>query len=301
VLPASSMADAAFGNVVQQDGGAVLRIGQALYGLVGSLISSLGELRDVGNMLEQEIAAGVVTGSPDELQGSVSVDVRPQLLLVVAGVLKEMVGTLVSDIKGNAEVQKLLPAIQKCRGANQHDIFQDLAISKQSLTSCLLDLSPPRRELPVPTSRNGFTTGKKSVVKGQLVCRHACAQHPEVVDPGVWRNLPQELVGRVFGKLPLPTILQFRKSCLDWSGLVQSSNIKEGCAEGHPKLFGLVVYRPRTMPYIYIHDIKSEEWLRFELVLPSSHDAGAYAEFLYSCDGGLACMVPLRRSTSLLF
>jgi hypothetical protein len=115
VLPASSMADAAFamqgnvGTMVQQDGGALLRISQALYGLMGSLTSSLGELRDVGNMLEQEIAAG----SPDEPQGSVSVDVRPQLLLVVAGVLKEMVGTLVSDIKGNAEVQKLLPAIQK--------------------------------------------------------------------------------------------------------------------------------------------------------------------------------------------
>jgi hypothetical protein len=297
------MADAAFamqgnvGTMVQQDGGALLRISQALYGLVGSLISSLGELRDVGNMLEQEIAAG----SPDELQGRVSVDVRPQLLLVVAGALKEMVGTLVSDIKDNAEVQKLLPAIQKCRGANQHDIFQDLAISKQSLTSCLLDLSPPRREMPVPTSRNGFATAKKSVVEGQLVCTHACAHHEELVNPGIWRNLPQELMGRVFGKLPLRTILQFRESYLDWSRLVQSSNIKEGCAEGHPKVVGLVVHRPLTMPYIWIHEIKSKEWLRFA-TMPSYYgildDDGPYSEFLYSYDGGLACMVPLRRSTS---
>jgi hypothetical protein len=301
VLPASSMADPAFGNVVQQDGGALLRIGQALNGLVVSLISSLGELRDVGNMLEQEIAAG----SPDELQGSVSVDMRPQLLLVVAGALKEMVGTLVSDIKDNAEVQRLLPAIQKCMGANQHDIFQDLAISKQSpeqdLPSCLLDLSPPRRELPVPTSRNSFATAKKSVVKGELVCTHACAHHPELVNPGVWRDLPQELMERVFGKLSLSTILQFRKSCLDWSGLIQSSNIKEACSEGHPKIFGLVVYHLLTRPYIWIHEIESEEWLRFE-TMPSYYgmvdDTGPFKEFLYSCDGGLVCMVPLRYSTS---
>jgi hypothetical protein len=130
------------------------------------------------------------------------------------------------------------------------------------------------------------------------VCTHACEHHEELVNPGVWGNLPQELMERVFGKLPLPPILQFRESCLDWSGLVQSSNIKEACSEGHPKLFGLVVHHPPTMPYIWIHEIESEEWLRFELVLPSAYDAGAYTEFLYSCDGGLACMVPLRRSNS---
>jgi hypothetical protein len=62
------MADVTFGiqgNVdnlpKQQDGGAVLRLGQALFkGLAGNL-------KDVGTALELEIAAGILYGSPDEV------------------------------------------------------------------------------------------------------------------------------------------------------------------------------------------------------------------------------------------
>lgn len=52
----------------QQDGGALLRIGQALSALVGSLISIIEEFQDVGSTLELEIAAGIVNGSPDKSQ-----------------------------------------------------------------------------------------------------------------------------------------------------------------------------------------------------------------------------------------
>lgn len=54
--------------------------------------------------------------------------------LLLVYILKEMVGMLVSDIKANAGVQKLLPAIQKFSGTSHHglhDLFQALMVSKQ--------------------------------------------------------------------------------------------------------------------------------------------------------------------------
>lgn len=90
------------GTSTKQDGGALFRISQTLHGFISSLVNSLEEFRDVGNTLEVGTAAGIVKG-PDEPQPTVSVDARPDLIIVVlvaaARTLKEMVGTLVSAIK----------------------------------------------------------------------------------------------------------------------------------------------------------------------------------------------------------
>lgn len=78
---------------VNYDTGALLKISQALYGLVGSLVKTLEEFGDAINSLELGTAAGIVKGNPDEPQTSVSVETGPELLLVVAGTLRQMVET----------------------------------------------------------------------------------------------------------------------------------------------------------------------------------------------------------------
>lgn len=105
------------GTSTKPDGGALLTISQALCGLMGGLVNSLEEFHNVGKALES------VNCSLDEPETSTSVDhVR-----IVASALKEMVGKLVSDmkasIKGDAEVHKLLPIMQKCSRANHHVFF----------------------------------------------------------------------------------------------------------------------------------------------------------------------------------
>ena len=257
------MADVTFsiqGNVdnlsKQQDGGAVLRLGQALFkGLAGNL-------KDVGTALELEIAAGILYGSPDEPQASVSVEPGPQLLLVVAGTLTEMVGTLLSDIKGNAGVQKLLPAIQKFSGTNQHaihDLFQELMISKQPpdpILSCLVGISPSSEEMQVCISNKDSRTATRSTGKCQGMCTYTCAHHPELVDSGLWRRSPQELVELVFAILPLPRIFELCESPKAWSALSKSSNFRQACSEGHPKLSGLVGFNCHfESTWTRIHDI----------------------------------------------
>lgn len=80
------------GTSVKKDGGALLRVSEAVYSLGCCLLSSVKEFR----ALELEITAA---GSPEQ-SGSVE-EARPELVLGVAGALKEMVGALVSDMKAN--------------------------------------------------------------------------------------------------------------------------------------------------------------------------------------------------------
>lgn len=84
------------GTSVKEDGGALLRVSQAVYSLVGCLLSSVEEFWALEHALELEITAA---GSP-ELSGSVE-EARPELVLGVAGALKEMVGALVSNMKAS--------------------------------------------------------------------------------------------------------------------------------------------------------------------------------------------------------
>lgn len=75
----------------------VLCLESARRSMVSSLINSLEAFRNVGKY----VGAGNPDGGPNEYQTGVSVEGRSALPFLVAGTLKEMVKTLVSDIKGN--------------------------------------------------------------------------------------------------------------------------------------------------------------------------------------------------------
>lgn len=264
-----------------QDGAtALFRISQALQGLVTSLVGSLEEFQDVGTTLELEVAAGVVTNS--------NPDVRPELLLVVAATVKEMVGTWVSDLKGNSQVQKLLPAIHhKFSGAGHQDLMLRASVHFQQR----------------------FRSTKRPSVQGQVTCQHSGEHHPELVERWLWRKLPQEVVELVFAHLPLPQIVGLRTCSEAWSVLSKSSNFLDACSVRYPKLFGLSVWEVHCESMrTTVYDIKSREWLGVELGAPprsffvddeiyDDYSIDTYKNARYASDGGLDCFVPQEPST----
>lgn len=230
-------------------------------------------------------------------------ETRPEQLLKVAGILKKMVGTLVSDIIYG---QCRSTAIQKASGTNHHAFFQELMISKSP--SCLVGTSPPSQGIATCIPSKDSKTAKSAVLKDGVICRHTCEYHPEVVDPRLWRKLPQELVELVFAKLPLPLIPELRECSKAWYTMSKSFNFREACSASHPRLFGLLgwdIYGESIRSTLY--DMKSNEWLgQVELVgFPGRvtygdwepngsrySEADAYRNSMCACDGGLVCFVP---------
>lgn len=132
------------------------------------------------NALELESAAAIGNGS-DGPETSGSVEVRPELLLDVADALKDMVGTLVSDIKANSQVQELMPVIQKASVATHHACFQDFMkiLKHQQFPSYDYE-----ETLVCTSSRHSREAKRAAAGRDQsVVWRHLCEHHQEVVDP----------------------------------------------------------------------------------------------------------------------
>jgi hypothetical protein len=303
------------GTSVKKDGDALLRVSQALYGLVGCLLSSVEEFRALEHALELEITP--------ELSGSVE-EARPELLLGIPGALKEMVGALVSDIKANPQVQQLMPAIQKGSLAKQHGaIFQDwMNFPKQQRRSCSGNDASPE-ETVVSVRVRDSRMAKRIAGKGQMsVCKHICEHHAEVVDPWVWGNLPRELVELVFAKLPLPRIIELRKCSKGMPRMIcKTSDFRGACSESHPVLFGLLGWDAHHESLgTRLLDVKSKEWLFVELAglpgavsttrcepahycrwidsMPDDDWNHVYMNSMFACDGGLVCFVPSKHLAS---
>ncbi|KAG0581618.1 hypothetical protein KC19_4G266100 [Ceratodon purpureus] len=149
---------------------ALLRIGQALRGLV----NTLEEFREVEAMLGSGCVAEAYQSRSHDRHSN---DASPEFLGVVATTLKEMVGRLVSDIEAKPEVQKLLLMIQMpvSGAANEKGVFiQDATITKQP--SGFVGTVPSGRGTEVH-SRTG-------------TCRHSCKLHAELMDADLWSKLP---------------------------------------------------------------------------------------------------------------
>lgn len=172
------------------------------------------------------------------------------------------------DIKEHAEVQKLLPAIQKPSGANHHAFLRDLMTPKQPSNSA--GTSPTSDNMPVCIFSNDSSKATRAAVKGEVICKHSCEHHPEVVDPRLWRKLPQELVELVFAKLPLPQIIQLCESSKAWLTMTKSANFGEACSRRYPQLFGLLGWNPHGKEmWTIMYDIESneaKEWVYVETI-----------------------------------
>ncbi|KAG0584463.1 hypothetical protein KC19_3G211800 [Ceratodon purpureus] len=269
--------------------GALGRISEALRGLVSGLTKSLQEFQDVESMLEVEAAAaGINRNGVDEPGRAVSVEVRRELLLDVAGTVKEMVGAWVSDIRSNAQVQKLMAA-----GEHHGELMN---IPKHDQQSSSLGGT-----LVCNSSRVDSRAGKRG--KGlTTLCKHSCEHHQEVVDPRVWRNLPPELVELVFAKLPLDAILGLCDVSRAWCAMSRSSSFCGLFSARFPKLFGLLGMGRVGSSYSLnttIYDEESNKWLcyiyeNWSFPMPDK----AYQNSMFACDGGLVCFVPVENLAS---
>ena len=241
------------------------------------------------SMLEVEAAAaGINRNGVDEPGRAVSVEVRRELLLDVAGTVKEMVGAWVSDINSNAQVQKLMAA-----GEHPGELMN---IPKHDQQSSSLGGT-----LVCNSSRVDSRAGKRG--KGlTTLCKHSCEHHQEVVDPRVWRNLPQELVELVFAKLPLDAILGLCDVSRAWCAMSRSSSFCGLFSARFPKLFGLLgmgrvgsIYSLTTT----IYDEESNKWLCYiDEKWPLLMRDKAYHNSMFACDGGLVCFVPVENLAS---
>jgi hypothetical protein len=90
----------------------------------------------------------------------------------------------------------------QCRSAEIVACNSDVQWNKPA--SCLVDISPPSE---VCISNKDSRTATRSAGKGQGMCTYTCAHHPELVDSGLWRRLPQELVEAYIGKTTFASYL----------------------------------------------------------------------------------------------
>lgn len=114
----------------EETSGALLAISDALRGLVNSLKA----FRELETRLELQTSA-------EEADHSGS-----NFLCLVAGTFKEMVGKLVSDIKANPEIQKMLLLIQKSGSgaANDLEFLQSDATITKQLAASLVGTIPSK-------------------------------------------------------------------------------------------------------------------------------------------------------------
>jgi hypothetical protein len=151
--------------------------------------------------------------------------------------------------------------MQKTSGAKYHAFFQDLMIATNPSSS--MNVLPPSEEMQVCVPSKYSRIGTRGAgLKGWGICKHYRVHHAEVMDPGLWRKLPEELVERVFAKLPLPCVVELRNSSKAWYNMSKSANFGKACSKSHPKVFGILGWRPDTCCMrTTLYDIETEEWL----------------------------------------
>lgn len=116
--------------------------------------------------------------------------------------------------------------------------------------------------MPMRISSEDSRIAKRAAVKGEVMCKHSCEHHGEVMDPRLWRNLPQELVELIFAELPLPRILELCECSKAWLTMTNSlallaKFVQNATLNSSGYWDGISMARWTTM-----YDIKSKEWHR---------------------------------------
>lgn len=252
--------------------GALCRLDQVLH----KLKDCSAELNEIERIVVE--LKSNARGSPE---ASFQPEERPDLLLV-AGTLRGMVNTLKTGLEGVPDIQRV----------NSPGSAEDNMRSKWNRLSLVLDRAATQAEVNKACSSFSTETrvAKRAAVNGPQVCRHICIHHPEMIDPGLWSKLSEDLVGLVFARLPIPQIIELRKCSTAWSSLSETSSFKRSFAEANPNLFGLLGWDNDLETFrTRMFDAKSKEWHGVELTFPLEN---GYMDAWYACDGGLVCFVP---------
>ncbi|XP_024365773.1 uncharacterized protein [Physcomitrium patens] len=261
------------GTSKQNTLGALHRIGQVIRGFD----NSLAELNEVETLLANETSSPGIDFNGYQEDG-------PDLQLVVS-MLKQMVESLVADIKSAIALEVLL-AMQDITQATDYPP-RDVIPQKEPFSL----LAAPG--IPKAARISGLESVERdsgASTIGSGVCRHSCIYHAEVMDPWLWSRFPEHLLGLVFARLPLRQIFAIQGLSKTWQTTLKTSSFRRVCDEAHSKLFGMLGNNHYLEEFwVAAFDFKTHKWCYHALNrLPWVYRVNS----MYAHDGGLVCFVP---------
>ena len=158
--------------------------------------------------------------------------------------------------------------------------------------------------LPSPSEGMTESDGKTSIVENdvnldetsrrdsqfQQWCPHACDAHHEMMDPALWRKLPEYLVELIFARLPLNSVIQLESLSKYWRHSVKMSKpFHKSCSEFSEQRFALVTSNRCRDCKIHFCDVKEKKWF---LKTMDAVSYGFWASPVIAA-GGLLCIVDL--------
>ena len=110
-----------------------------------------------------------------------------------------------------------------------------------------------------------------------------------VMDPTMWSSLPKEIIRLVFARLPLPLLLQLRRSSLDsnWDINLDDLKFRRLCAQIYSNMCAIVMQEPgysQRNYSLWVHGGESSSWEDLRLSI------GEPFNIVCSSDGGLMCL-----------
>lgn len=126
--------------------------------------------------------------------------------------------------------------------------------------------------------------------QSQRWCPHVCEAHPEMMDPALWKKLPEYLVELIFARLPLHNIVQLQSLSRYWRFAVRLSKpFQKTCSEFGAQRFALVTSNQCRDCKIHFCDVKEKKW---SLKTMDAVSNGFWASPVIAA-GGLLCIVDL--------
>lgn len=96
--------------------------------------------------------------------------------------------------------------------------------------------------------------------QSQRWCPHVCESHHEMMDPALWKKLPESLVELIFARLPLHNVIQLQSLSKSWRYTVRYSKPFHNTLFPAPR-FALVTSNQCRDCKIHFCDVKENKWL----------------------------------------
>jgi hypothetical protein len=163
---------------------------------------------------------------------------------------------------------------------------------RQRLASLHAEHALVKNELASLQGSPGVVEAADVPVEDRVTCKHFCAHHTSLMDPAVWRNLPEEVMQMVFARLPMLQIvsLQCLSKAWRWNVTAVESGFRRLSAGlQKPNVFALADEAIHDIGVLSIKmfDVEAQKWHGFEMTLQPEFACDTMA----ACDGGLVCFV----------
>lgn len=148
--------------------------------------------------------------------------------------MRDMLNIVKTGLEGIPGNQRMQVGIEEMNSTVDRE--EDNARSKRTRLLTQTEPSSVCRTFSKETS----LVKKTAAWNDSEICAHFCTYHPQIVNPGTWSKLTEDLVVQIFSRLPIPRINGLRKCSEAWSAMSDSSSFKGAFAEANPILFDLL-------------------------------------------------------------